>query len=269
MLQDCLASVSACEPGPAEVLVVDQSGLPSVAVDIGRVADVRIRHVPCSGTGVSSALNLGLGEASHDVVLVTHDDCTVDSSWVGAAAELMTKNPERIVTGRVLPVGDPRAVPSTKIDPEPQDYSGTLDPGVLYPNNMALSRDAVLAIGGFDERYGPGEAAEDVDFCYRWLKSGHGLQYDPGLVVWHHEWRSHDDLERAYRAYARGQGATYAKHLRRGDTTIIRFMARTVYAALRGFGDGLVSDRPRWADPRRSLFPSLLEGFVWGWRALR
>ena len=77
-------------------------------------------------------------------------------------------------------------------------------------------RGAVLE-GGFDELFGPAEAAEDNEFCYRWLRSGGSLRYEPSLVVWHHDWRSPRELERLYVRYARGQGFFYAKHLRRGD----------------------------------------------------
>ena len=64
---------------------------------------------------------------------------------------------------------DPRTVPSTKDDPAPRELTGELLPGLLYPANMAVSRTLALELGGFDERI---EAAEDNDFCYRWLRAG-------------------------------------------------------------------------------------------------
>jgi GT2 family glycosyltransferase len=266
LVRACLESLSKCDPAADEILVVDQSGKPEVGQEIRRLADQNARLVACDGRGVSRGLNLGLRVARHDVVLVTHDDCTVDQSWVAVGTALMAADPGRIVTGRVLAAGDPRAVPSIKDDLEPHDYTGGVDPGALYPNNMALERSAVLALGGFDERFGPEHPAEDVDFCYRWLRSGRRLKYDPRLVVWHHEWRTHEELEWHYRAYARGQGAVYAKHLRTGDLTMLRFLALNVYAALRAHAEAAGGRRPRWSDPRRALFPGLLQGLAWGWR---
>ena len=84
-------------------------------------------------------------------MLVTDDDCTVAPDWVGRGWVHMSKDPEQIVTGRVLPAGDPSAVPSLIDDPEPRNYTGEIHFGALYTNNCCLNRGAVLAIGGFDE----------------------------------------------------------------------------------------------------------------------
>jgi GT2 family glycosyltransferase len=108
----------------------------------------------------------------------------------------MENDPDKIVTGRVLPVGEASAVLDTVDDPVARDYTGEARGGLLFPNNMVLSRTLVLAEGGFDERFGPEEAAEDNDFCYRWLRAGRRLAYDPALTVHHRDWRSPEELER-------------------------------------------------------------------------
>ena len=114
---------------------------------------------------------------------------------------------------------------------------------------MVLPRAAVLELGGFDERFGPEEAAEDNEFCYRWLKAGRRLRYEPALVVEHHDWRSPDELERLYVRYARGEGFFYAKHLRRGrppDAALRR--VATSSGRLRGSRRGVVKGREPWTD---------------------
>jgi GT2 family glycosyltransferase len=175
----------------------------------------------------------------------------------------MAPNPEAIITGRVLPGGDPRAVPSTKDDPEPYDYTGESHCYVLYPNNMALSRSAVLNFGGFDERV---HGAEDNDFCYRWLRAGRSLRYEPDLIVWHDDWRTHAELERLYKAYARAQGLFYAKHIRQGDLPLLGVLAGDLTAGLRCLATAPLTGRPRWADPGRANVPWMLVGLVEGWR---
>jgi GT2 family glycosyltransferase len=132
---------------------------------------------------------------------------------------------------------------------------------------MACDRDAVLAAEGFDERFGPGEAAEDNEFCYRWLKAGGSLRYEPSLVVSHHDWRSPEELARLYVRYACGQGFFYAKYLRRRDATMVRWIARDLYWALRGLAAAVVKRRERWADPRRGILRGLPVGLRRGWRA--
>jgi GT2 family glycosyltransferase len=265
-LRSCLQSLTDCRPGAAEVLVVDQSGHRAVRALVEGFASTGTRLVPCGGRGVSRGRNLGIQEARNDVVLVTDDDCTVAEDWVWQAWELVARDPNTIVTGRVLPVGDPVAVPSIKDEAIAHDFTGEVHAGALFPNNMALHRSTVLAEGGFDERFGPEEAAEDNEFCYRWLRSGRALRYEPSLVVWHHDWRTPDQLDRLYVAYARGQGFFYAKHLRRRDLQMLHYVARDLYWALRGLASGLITRRESWTDPRRGILRGLPGGLVDGWR---
>jgi GT2 family glycosyltransferase len=147
--------------------------------------------------------------------------------------------------------------------------SGLRRGGVLFPNNMLLPRAHVLELGGFDERFGPEEAAEDNEFCYRWLKAGNELRYEPSLMVNHHDWRSPEELERLYVRYARGEGFFYAKHLRRGDLRMLTFVVRDLYRALRGLASAVVKRREAWTDPRRGILRGLPGGLVAGWRTYR
>ena len=266
-LRRCLESLASSDPPPAEVLVVDQSHDATLVPLVDELGDGRTRVVASLGLGVARARNDGLRAATNDVVLVTDDDCTVPASWAASGWRLATTHPGAIVTGRVLPVGDPRAVPSTKDDPLPVDLSSERRGGWLFGNNMALPRAAVLDLGGFDERFGPEEAAEDNEFCYRWLRAGRPLRYEPSLVVQHHDWRSPEELERLYVRYARGEGFFYAKHLRRGDLRMLRFVVRDLAWGVRGLASGLLKGRESWTDSRRGVFKGMPGGFAAGWRA--
>jgi len=266
-LRRCLESLASSAPPPAEVLVVDQSHDATLVPLVDELGDGRTRVVPSLGLGVARARNDGLRAATNDVVLVTDDDCTVPVDWAATGWQLAADHPGAIVTGRVLPVGDPRAVPSTKDDPLPVDLSSERRGGWLFGNNMALPRGAVLDLGGFDERFGPEEAAEDNEFCYRWLRAGRPLRYEPSLVVQHHDWRSPEELERLYVRYARGEGFFYAKHLRRGDLRMLRFVVRDLAWGVRGLASGLLKGRESWTDSRRGVFKGMPGGFAAGWRA--
>jgi O-antigen biosynthesis protein len=263
-LERCLESLSRCDPRPAEILVVDQSAGSETAETVERFAQLGARTIRCAGRGISLAMNLGLREAGHETVLVTHDDCRVEGSWVGTTYELMSENRDGIVTGRVLPLGDPKRVPSTRDDPERHDYTGELRVGVLYPNNMALNRFRVLDLGGFDERFQ--DAAEDCDLCYRWLRAGRSLRYEPSMVVWHDDWRDDAQLDRLHYHYWHWIAFLYAKQLRRRDFAIVPFVLRSFYAWAHGAVSVRIGREPkRHANPRGFLrgFPS---GFLRGWR---
>jgi GT2 family glycosyltransferase len=265
LLQRCLESLAKTRPLPAEVLVVDQSHGPDVAA-MQPPEGLAVRVVACEGRGIARGLNLGLREAHHDRVLVTHDDCTVAEDWVAVGHRELAGHPAGITSGQVLPVGDPRHVPSIKVDDEPHDFTGELVLNGLYGNNLALPRQAVLDFGGFDERDGFRRASEDNDMCYRWLRAGRTLRYVPEYVVWHHDWRSPDQLAEHYRAYARSDGVLYAKYLLRRDWSIVRFLVREIYWGVRGTVGGVLRRRPAWHDPRRAILRSMPAGLVAGVR---
>ena len=82
----------------------------------------------------------------------------------------------------------------------------------------------------------------------------------------HHDWRSPDELERLYVRYARGEGFFYAKHLRRGDLRMLRFVARDVAWGVRALASGLLKGRQSWTDSRRGVFKGMPGGFAAGWR---
>jgi GT2 family glycosyltransferase len=253
------------------VLIVDQSGGPEVrvaareAVEEAPAVPAAVRVVTCSGRGIALAMNTGLREAEHDAVLVTNDDCTVASDWAACAWRRLEDRPGVLVSGRVLPGGDGAWVPSVRDDPAPRDFTGELHFGVLYAGNMAVDRRRALELGGFDERGTFRVAAEDNDFCYRWLRAGRPLVYEPAMTVWHHDWRTETELARRWAEYARGQGALYAKHLHAGDRWIVRRVLWDLRAAAGAEIRGLLRRQPRAADDRRAALYWLPVGLLEGW----
>ena len=268
LLAACLRSVLACDPPADDVVVVDQSGGSDVEALLGELGEASLRRVPCDGRGVARAMNRGLAAARHETVLVTHDDCTVAPDWVGVAARHGWAYPGGIVTGRVLPPVGSGYVPSTKVDPRPRDYTGTVTSGVLYPANMVASRRGLQEVGGFDERSSMA-VAEDNDLCYRWLVDGRSFRYEPDMVVWHHDWRTPQQLIRTHVAYARAQGSFYAKHLHAGDRRVLRLLGWDLRHGVRSLARGALGRRPRWEDPYREMVVSLLVGLAGGWREAR
>lgn len=263
LLHACLVSLLASDPVPAEILVVDQSGSTAVS-DMVRAldADDRILVVASCGRGIARATNQGIRAAHHPTVLITHDDCVVDPDWIGEAMKQHATQSDAIVTGRVLPPANAAYVPSTAVGGEPVDYTGRITSGVLFPANMVFDRKTMMDFGGFDERDGFRVAAEDNDLCYRWLREGRPLRFEPSLVVWHHDWRSPEQLIRTHVAYARGQGAFYAKHLLSRDGHILALLRWDLGEAVRSQWRGMFRRTPRWQDPYREMLGSLLRGVV-------
>jgi GT2 family glycosyltransferase len=268
LLRDTLESLSLCEPRPAEVLVVDQSPAVASRAVVDQVDLPGARVLSCPELGIGRAANAGLRNASQSVALRLDDDCTVRADWVEVAWREMERYPDGMISGRVLPAArDPRMVPSTVTRETPRDYTGDPYRAMLFSGNMACPREAVLSMGGFDERIVP--AAEDNDLCYRWVRAGRRLRHVPELVVWHQAWRSPEQLERMYVGYYKGNGMFYAKHLRHGDLRILRFLAADYYGGLRSLLASLLRSTPRWTDPHRGVFPGLMTGLWNGWREFK
>jgi GT2 family glycosyltransferase len=266
LIRACLDSLSRCDPRAGEILVVDSSADGAVADVVAGFASAGARRIYCGAKGLGNAFNLGLSEAVHEAVLLTNDDCTVEPSWVGAGVRHLSENPGVIVTGRVRPRGDAEAVPSTVDDLVARDYSGRAA-FVLYTQCMALPRSVVLEFGGFDGRIRP--SAEDNDLSYRWLQAGRRIQYQPDFVVWHHDWRSRDQLSRLYVDYGVGQGMVYGKHLRQGDLRVIRFVISALWAAVRAVAARIVRGPRTYPDPRLGFVRGLPIGLARGWNVGR
>jgi GT2 family glycosyltransferase len=270
-LRTTLESLAACRPRAAEIVVVDQSGDGMVGGAVAEFAAAGAVRVRSTGRGIGLAVNEGLGRAQNEIVLGTHDDCSVAEDWVAVGHRLASSAPSCIFTGRVRPLGDPQAIPSTKDDPRPHDFTGELTCQVLYPSNMVLPRTQVLDFGAFDERFET--AAEDNDLCYRWLRAGRCLRYEPSLVVQHRDWRTPDELRQLHVRYWRGHGRFYAKHLRRGDRKVLRFLVEDLrYAAdvVRALFSALArQQRPLVPDEHRVFLRGFVPGLLSGWRDFR
>lgn len=265
LVRQCLESLTACDPGAADILVVDSSDDEEVANVVARFAPVA-RRIHCAATGLGTAFNLGLREARHEVVLLTNDDCSVEPDWVERGHAHAAANGDAIVTGRVRPRGDPELVPSTIDDATAREYSGK-GAFVLYTQCIALRRSPVLAFGGFDGSVRP--SAEDNDLSYRWLRAGRRIRYEPDFIVWHHDWRTPEQLARLYVGYGIGQGMVYGKHLRRGDVGVLRHVAAALFWAARAMIARLVRGAQPHPDPRLGMLRGLPTGLVRGWRSHR
>src|SRR5262249_27178149 len=129
-------------------------------------ASVRVVDTP--NAGLSAARNVGLAEATGEIVAYTDADTRVDPDW-------LTFLVQPFMTSEVVASGGPNVVPP---DDPPMAQCIARAPGgpthVLLDDrlaehvpgcNMAFRRDALLAIGGFNPIYL--RAGDDVDVCWR------------------------------------------------------------------------------------------------------
>jgi GT2 family glycosyltransferase len=231
LLRACLGSVAAGTALPAEVVLVDQSGGDDAAALVADLPALRIRRVATGERNIAIAYNAGIRAAREAIVAVTHDDCTVAPDWLEIGLRTVAPRADLLASGRVMPDGDAGLVPSCKTSEEVREYRGEAEVSLLFPANMVFHRAELVAIGGFDEAFA--RSAEDGDLCFRWLRSGRALRYEPTMTVWHRDWRSRDEILTLHVRYAFDQGRMYGKHLWRREWAIAPFVARDLREAER------------------------------------
>jgi GT2 family glycosyltransferase len=247
LLDGCLRSILACSPGPAEVVVVDQSRDESTrkVVCVHQGGRIPVRYLRGKGKGLSRAKNQGIADCTTSLIAFTDDDCRVDSGWLEALTAPLRDPGAAAVVGKTLaelcaPGGEetfaiyaPEGVPDFSRRTHPWRVGGG--------GNFAATADALRKVGEYDVRFGPGaefESAEDMDMVHRLLRSGLKIVYAHSAVVWHRSWRSPSANRRLSQAYGIGAGAYFTKYLCAGDLLsgwrlIQRLSVRTVHL-LRG-----------------------------------
>ena len=184
-LEDNLHSLEQLTYPNYEVILVND-GSKDRTSEIGR-AHPRVRVIDTLNQGLSAARNVGLAEATGEIVAYTDADTRVDRDW-------LTFLVQPFLRSDVVGSGGPNVVPT---DDPPIAQCIARAPGgpthVLLDDriaehvpgcNMAFRRDALLAIGGFNPVYL--RAGDDVDVCWRLQARGWRIGFAAAALVWHH-----------------------------------------------------------------------------------
>lgn len=173
-----------------EVLVVDDGSDPPPDMVISRhAAQLPLRCLRLHGLGPASARNAALQEALGEYVVFTDDDCAPEPNWLKAFDEAFSHSPAAAFGGRIVDhpengiFGAASQILVTFLYEDAQTAPGGLH--FFCSNNLALPRNALLQIGGFDTSF-PLAAAEDRDLCARWLKHGE-IQFLSTAIVHHRQ----------------------------------------------------------------------------------
>ena len=132
--------------------------------------------------------------------------------------------------------------------------------------NLAVRRQPLEAIGGFDPRFWV--AGDDVDLCWRLHEEGHTLGFNPAAIVWHHRRGSVRGYLKQQYQYGKAEGLLEQKWPERYNHSGHLAWAGRIYG--RGASHERASRRARvsygtWGN---RLFQSLYEPAPRGWRSL-
>jgi GT2 family glycosyltransferase len=271
-----------------QLIVVDQSDSPaSEQALMASGADRRLRYVHSRARGKGAALNEALRLSDDPIVVCTDDDCEAPPGWVGDMAAVLVSQPKAaIVFCNVTAPGHDRNagyVPAYERQSDRRLTSlADARHGIGLGAGMALRREAILKLGGFDETLGPGSrfgSGEDWDLSVRALLSGWHVYDTAHVSILHHGFRTlTEGRGHALRDWV-AIGALCAKPIRAGHLSAVplalwmfarealwpplgdlfRFRRPRGMARIRGFISGFGQGIRMSVDRRTLLFRTLPE----------
>ncbi|MEF3273249.1 MAG: glycosyltransferase [Chloroflexus sp.] len=220
-----VASILANDHPAFELIVVDQStdGVTAAALQQFH-HDKRFHYIASATRGLGVARNIGLQLACAPLVAFTDDDCRVPPEWLRVIESEFEREPQA-------------AVLFCNVVPGPHDASAGFIPSyqrqqrlVLHTfwdkcrargigAGMAVRRELVLDMGGFDEALGAGgrfPSAEDADIALRAIAAGWYVVETPATYVIHDGFRTWREARKLAARDWEGLGAAYIKPLKAG-----------------------------------------------------
>ena len=198
-----------------EVIIVDQNADDRVAPVLEPyAARLPITHLRSAIRNANHARNLGLRVARGEIVTFPDDDCLYPAGVLARVDGAFRAAPSLgVLTG-------PAASPEGGLGSGRwREASGAIDLNNVWTSviefNLFLPRHLMLALGGFDERLGPGTrwgSAEGNDLVCRAMARGAVAQYDAGLRIIHPDKRLTEVAVSRAASYGRGLGFVLRRH---------------------------------------------------------
>jgi glycosyltransferase involved in cell wall biosynthesis len=255
-IAELLDSLLAQGRGDIEVIIVDQNGDERLAPILGAYRD-RLPLVwhRSARPNACHARNLGLALSRGEIVGFPDDDCLYPPGLLARVEAAFAADPGlQVLTG---PAASPEGgLGSGRWRAE----SGPITPANVWTSviefNLFLRRETALALGGFDERLGPGTpfgSAEGNDLVLRAIRAGHRAAYDPAQLVVHPDKRLTPVAVERARLYGTGLGFVLRRHGVAPGVWLpflVRPLGGVLVSALRGRG---LAARDYWASLRGRL----------------
>jgi len=209
-LEATLRTLAASEFSDHEVIVVDASSRRLDAIADANPHVVWVPFTPPPGVRVSipHQRNRGVAAASGRVIAFTDAGCIVTPDWLATLVDPILAGIEEVTCGPAL--GSQLYDPDIGREPRYVTEAPTI--------NLAFTREAFDAVGGFDESF---EYGSDVDFTWRLHDTGRRILSLPGARI-HHDWGGRARQRRRSMQYGAARVRLYAKHRARIRGGVVR-----------------------------------------------
>ena len=227
-LERCLASLAQLAYREWKLIVVDQSDgdQSRQVVEAWRPRLPEVTYLRLAEKNASAARNLGIANATGEVLAFLDDDCSVSPDWLDRVREVFDQEPDAsLVFGAVKAAEhDPAAAIVPTYEP---NRLKRLQGRLAGWRMGGIGASMYLRLGSrgtprFDLSLGPGarfRITQDWDFRYRVLAAGALVIETPRINVVHHGARSYAGgmASLKVRDYLYGIGAAHSKLLRCGE----------------------------------------------------
>lgn len=212
------------------LVIVDQSTNDETRAAVEPfLADPRVCYLRSETKGLGRARNIGLGHAQTEIVAMTDDDCEVPPEWLERIGEAFEAHPTAAVV-----FCNVEAAPYNPAEGFIPVYQRQGDKLVRTLRDkcaargigagLAVRREAILQLGGFDEMLGAGAefpSCEDGDIAVRAILGGFHVYETDSVAILHYGFRDWSQGRELAKRDWFGIGAAYAKPLRAG---CVRFL---------------------------------------------
>lgn len=181
LLERCLRAVLNQDPdGPSyEVIVVDDGHDAATRALIDATASPRVSYMAswARASGPAAARNVGWRAARARLIAFTDDDTEPTPAWLLHGVAALRRGAVDAAAGQVL-------VPVSERPRDHERQTAGLMTAEFVTANCFVRRDALEAVGGFDERFRLAWR-EDSDLQFSLLEAGRRIVRARDAVVWH------------------------------------------------------------------------------------
>jgi GT2 family glycosyltransferase len=186
VLLETLSDLLALQKGAAEILVLDQTEQHETGTEqeLKRLAGRgSIRWIRLGQPSIPKAMNAGLSNASHPLVLFLDDDIRPEPGLVAAHVAAHGSNADVLVAGRVLQPWEEGLQPTRRSF----HFASTQAQEVteFIGCNFSVRRAGALTLGGFDENFVRVAYRFEAEFAHRWRRSGRAILFEPAACLHH------------------------------------------------------------------------------------